>query len=115
MPKYAVFLYTPNDDAPPIPGAREEHERHSVELQASKAMLAAVVLEDATTATSIRGDVISDGPFLESKEVIAGLYVLDAPDLDVALATAGRNPILRQGGGIEVRPIEEFGVWSTQQ
>lgn len=68
-------------------------------------MVAAFALGPEETATSLRGDAITDGPFIEGKEVIAGFYVVDAPDLDAAVEIARRNPILHQGGGVEVRPV----------
>jgi hypothetical protein len=50
--------------------------------------------------------VVTDGPFVDAKEVVAGFYVIDAPDLDAALRIAGRNPAAqRGGGGVEVRPV----------
>jgi hypothetical protein len=111
MTQYAIFLYAPvtDDDAESIPGQREEHEHYSEVMQASGAMVAAFALEDFSIATSLRGDVITDGPFVESKEVVLGLYVVDAPDLDAALVIARQNPIHHQGGGVEVRPVE--GSW----
>jgi hypothetical protein len=60
-------------------------------------MVAAFALQPSTTATSVRGDVITDGPFLEAKEVVAGFYVIQAPDLDTALEVAKRNPATQQG------------------
>jgi hypothetical protein len=112
MPQYAVFLYAPiDDDTEPEPGARDAHDRHGKELRESGTMLACFALEPYTTSTSIRSDgSITDGPFIESKEVVLGFYVLEAHDLDDALAVAGRNPIIRQGGGVEVRPVEGGGV-----
>lgn len=111
MTQYAIFLYAPadDDDQEPIPGARAEHERYSERMQASGEMLCAIALEDPAIATSLRGDVITDGPFLEAKEVMLGLYMVEAPDLDAALAIARENPINHQGGGVEVRPVE--GSW----
>jgi len=53
---------------------------------------------------SIRGDVVTDGPFTEAKEVVAGVFVLEAPDLDTALRIAKLNPATRDGG-VEVRPL----------
>ncbi|HEX6872557.1 MAG TPA: YciI family protein, partial [Micromonosporaceae bacterium] len=61
-------------------------------------------LQPSTTATAIRGDVVTDGPFIEAKEVVAGFFVLEAPDLDVALQIAKLNPATRDGG-VEVRPL----------
>ncbi len=106
MPQYAIFLYATDDDTEPVPGARAAHDRHADELRDSGALLAAFALEPASTATSIRGFGITDGPFIESKEVILGFYVVEAHDLDAALTIAALNPIIRQGGGVEVRPVE---------
>ena len=68
-------------------------------------MLMAYALTPRDMATSIRGDTITDGPFVDSKEVVAGFYVIEAPDLDAALAIARTNPVVREGGGVEVRPV----------
>lgn len=107
MPQYAIFLYAPklDDASQPDPEDLRPYDEHSDALQKSGIMRAAFALEDPHTATSIRGDMITDGPFLEAKELIAGVYVIDVPDLDAALAVARQNPILRQGGGLEVRPV----------
>ncbi|MGC1238968.1 MAG: YciI family protein [Acidimicrobiales bacterium] len=113
MPQYAIFLYAPIDDGhnePDDGSGREAHDRFSEELQSEGNMIGAFVLESHETATSVRADGITDGPFIEAKEVVLGLYVLEANNLDEALANAQRNPILRQGGGLEVRPIESFVV-----
>jgi hypothetical protein len=106
MANYAILLYAPVDvEVEPTPEEMRAHERHAKELQQSGALVGAFALQPAATATSIRGDVISDGPFLEAKEVIVGFYVLEAHDLDAALDIARRNPILQQGGGVEVWPV----------
>ena len=68
-------------------------------------MVAAFALESPATATLLRGMTVSDGPFIEAKEVVLGFCIVEAPDLDAALAIAKRNPILHQGGGLEVRPV----------
>jgi hypothetical protein len=68
-------------------------------------MVLAFAPEGISRATSLRGDIITDGPFLETKEVIVGFYVIEAYDLDEALAIARKNPIVKRGGGVEVRPI----------
>jgi hypothetical protein len=118
MPQYAIFLYAPIDDGHDEPddgSGREAHERFSEELQSEGNMIGAFVLESYETATSIRADGITDGPFIEAKEVVLGLYILEAKDLDEALANAQRNPILRQGGGLEVRPVESFVVRPTSR
>nr|WP_246355152.1 YciI family protein [Nocardioides ungokensis] len=66
-------------------------------------------------AKAVRADAVTDGPFLDSRQVVAGVYILDAPDLDAALATAAANPAVRQGGGLEVRPIHSRGVADPSQ
>lgn len=76
-------------------------------------MTAAWALAPKEAATSIRAAGITDGPFLESTEVVAGFYLLEAPDLDVALATAAQNPVISAGGGVEVRPVHSGG-WVEQ-
>jgi hypothetical protein len=107
MAQYAVLIYA--HDAAHAPDAApqdtEAHDRHSDDLVEGGSMLAAYALTPADMATSIRGDSITDGPFLDSKEVVAGFYVIEAPDLDAALAIARRNPVLLEGGGVEVRPV----------
>lgn len=55
-------------------------------------------------AKSIRADGVTDGPFNDVRHVVAGFYVHEAPDFDTALATAAANPVIRQGGAVEVRP-----------
>ncbi|WP_235030697.1 YciI family protein [Nonomuraea solani] len=70
-------------------------------------------LADLTTATTVRvgasGErTVTDGPFAETREVLGGYYVIDVPDLDVALDWAARCPGARGGGSVVVRPIAEF-------
>ena len=93
----------------PMPGP------HSDELAESGSMLVAYALTPRDMATSIRGDTITDGPFVDSKEVVAGFYVIEAPDLDAALAIARLNPVVREGGGVEVRPVHSSFVKSEEQ
>jgi hypothetical protein len=51
--------------------------------------------------------VTTDGPFADTKEVLGGYYVVEADDLDAALAIAARIPAARLGGSVEVRPVVE--------
>jgi hypothetical protein len=54
-----------------------------------------------------RGRAVADGPFAESKEAIGGYLVVEADDLDEAVAIAKAAPMLDYGGSIEVRPVLE--------
>jgi hypothetical protein len=66
------------------------------------------------TATTLRvqdgKSLVTDGPFAETKEQLAGYYILDCQDLDEALAWAAKIPTACAGaaGCIEIRPIREF-------
>ncbi len=71
-------------------------------------------LEPTTTATTVRVQdgkvVVTDGPFAETKEQLAGYYILECKDIDEALEWAARIPSSCGGaaGCIEVRPIHEI-------
>ena len=85
----------------------EAHNRFAeqvVELGAK--MHGGNALQGTSTATSVRGDVVTDGPFAETKEALGGYYLIDANDLDHALAIAKLCPA--PFGGVEVRPILDF-------
>jgi len=71
-------------------------------------IVAGLALEPPDTATAIRGETLTDGPFIETKEVLGGVFVLEARDLDHALALAKLTPIV--DGGVEVRPLVGFEV-----
>jgi hypothetical protein len=107
MAQYAVLIYAADsaDGSDAGPEDLQAHDRHGVELAKSGCLAAAFALEPGGTATSIRGDAVTDGPFVDAKEVVAGFYVIEAADLDAALRIAGRNPAVQQGGGVEVRPV----------
>lgn len=112
MAQYAVLIYA--NDSAHAPDATEADtascDQHADELVAAGSMLAAYALTPRDMATSIRADSITDGPFIDSKEIVAGFYIIEASDLDAALAIAGANPVVREGGGVEVRPIHSGGV-----
>ncbi|MEO7979464.1 MAG: YciI family protein [Sporichthyaceae bacterium] len=63
-------------------------------------------LQHTATATTVRGDSVTDGPFAETKESLGGYYLIDAADLDQALAIAKLCPA--PYGGVEVRPVMVF-------
>ena len=64
--------------------------------------------ESATTVRVQNGDALTtDGPFAETKEALGGFFLLDADNIDDAIAVAARIPAARRGGAVEVRPVVE--------
>jgi hypothetical protein len=112
LSRYVVLIYehqTPDwpDDMPAEVMAASERFDGWVAEQGGE-MVAGIALHSGRTATAIRGGVVTDGPFIETKEALAGLYVLAARDLDHALAIARMTPVAN--GGVEVRPLLEMQV-----
>src|SRR5947208_5164825 len=83
------------------------------ELAVAGQYVAASPLQPTATATSVRvrggKRVVTDGPFAETREQLGGYYLVDARDLDEAIAIAARIPGARMGT-IEVRPVMEIPV-----
>jgi hypothetical protein len=107
MTQYAILVYAPapGDPADITPEEMEELNRHATEIEElGGRLVGGYALQPSTTATSVRGDVVTDGPFIEAKEVVAGFYLVEARDLDHALEIAKRDPSTRRGG-VEVRPL----------
>lgn len=79
----------------------------------SRRLLAAEPLHPVHTATTVRvrgGEVtLFDGPFAETREMLAGFYLIDARDLNEAIDLAARIPPARHGS-IEVRPVRELST-----
>jgi hypothetical protein len=77
---------------------------------AGKIADAGIHLQPTSTARTVRpspdgGTVVTDGPYLELKEVIGGFVVLEADDMDDAVAVASTWPGLRGSASIEIRPL----------
>ncbi|MBA3270111.1 MAG: YciI family protein [Acidobacteria bacterium] len=85
-------------------------------FRSSGALVAAEALQPIETATTVRvrnGKLtITDGPFAETKEQLAGFYLLDARDLNEAIQMAAKIPPAREGS-IEVRPVRDLDVGSA--
>ena len=105
--QYALLIYAPSEDtdraARPIPDTLAA-------LLAGPDVTGWTRLHADESATTLRNDdgrmLLTDGPFIDSKEYLAGLILIEAGDLDGALATA--EELLQQtrpGTAIEVRPI----------
>jgi hypothetical protein len=110
MAQYAVLIYereTPGGvaDIPPEIMRRHEELPDRIAEQGGR-LVAGLALEPSGTATVIRGGLVTDGPFIETKEALAGVFVIEARDLDHALALARLTPIVN--GGVEVRPLIGF-------
>ena len=113
--KYALLIY-------PKPGSHEalgEDQYESVNaeywaLRDDPRCLGGAHLQPADSATTVRygGDenLIIDGPYADTKEVLGGYYVVDASNLDDALEFAQRIPAVRLGGAVELRPLVEVPV-----
>jgi hypothetical protein len=110
MSQYLVLIY--EDEAGYAEGGDavwgEVGAEHGVFGQANeKALLGGNALQPTATATSIRGGTVTDGPFAETKEALGGYYLIEAADLDEAIAVAKQVPA--RFGGVEVRPIMVLG------
>ncbi|WP_377273993.1 YciI family protein [Peterkaempfera sp. SMS 1(5)a] len=106
MAQYAILIYDTPEAGEYTPEQQAQSKRHANDLVDSGAMVAAYALQSPDTATSLHGDMVTDGPFVDAKEVVAGVCIIEAPDLDAALELARRNPALQWGrGGVEVRPV----------
>jgi hypothetical protein len=107
MARYAVLIYSPAPADPMsiTPDYLALLDRYPAQVEELGGRITTgFALEPSTTATSIRGDAVTDGPFIEAKEVVAGFFILEAPDLDVAIRIARLNPATIDGG-VEVRPL----------
>jgi hypothetical protein len=109
MAQYAVLIFE-RETAEEMPAeVLEAHGRLPERIaEAGGRIVAGMALEQSGTATAIRGELVTDGPFIESKEALAGVFVIEARDLDHALQLARMTPIVE--GGVEVRPLIGFDV-----
>ena len=112
--KYMLLINSPTTDEPNCDAASfEEWATYDKTVKESGVFVTGHSLADLTTATVVRVNgagerAITDGPFAETREVLGGYFVIDVPDLDVALDWAARCPGARGGGSVVVRPIADF-------
>ena len=111
MAQYLALTYTADVDwyAPEQAAGLEEYRQFGRDN--AGCIRASAVLHPTSTATVVRvagargGDVITtDGPYAETKEALTGYYLIEAADLDEAVAIAARIPAA-WGGAVEVRPV----------
>ncbi|MEU1196648.1 YciI family protein [Streptomyces sp. NPDC005813] len=112
--KYVLFACTPVDgeEQGPAEAARDprfasyadEVRGHGVPRSGARLRPPA----DATTVR-VRGNevLLDDGPFTRSEQYVAGFDIVEAADLDEAIALASRHPAALDGGSVEVRPVWE--------
>jgi hypothetical protein len=93
-----------------------EYRQFGEQLKANGQYLGGSQLHPTSAATSVRvrdgKRLVTDGPFAETREQIGGYYLVDAKDLDEAIALAARIPSARMGT-IEVRPLVESAAPAT--
>jgi len=110
--RYLLLIYTSEDGPEPSPDERaatmQAYGVFTENVKARGAYLGGEALEPTPTATTVRvrdGKVsITDGPFAETKEQLAGFYLIEAGNLDEAIQIAAKIPPAGVGS-IEVRPI----------
>ncbi len=115
MAQYALLTYHPNDPnwtAPESAAMMVEYKVFNEKVGPS--FVGGAALFPTTTATSVRltggpdGELVTaDGPFAETKEVLAGIFMIEAADLDAAIAAARTCPAAWHGT-CEIRPIIEM-------
>lgn len=111
--KYMLLIYTAENSY--SDGERQECYVESTELthdlNARGQYVAANPLQSVSTATSVRvrngKRLVTDGPFAETREQLGGYFLVDAADLNEAIAIASRIPGARKGT-VEVRPVFEL-------
>lgn len=110
--RYALLLHNEELEPADIPQAELESfqaafNAYAKSLDAAGVLVAAEILGPSalTSTVTVRDGALNvqDGPFAESKEMLAGVFVIDVPDLDAALAWAEKCPGA-QYGTVEVRP-----------
>lgn len=122
--RYTLLLHTPEPTAGEIPQQEIEamevlFAEYGKALVQAGVLVAAEVLHpsaNTTTVTARTGQVqVQDGPFAETKEALAGVFIIEVPDADAALAWAEKCPGTSYGS-VEVRPVATSfidGRWTT--
>jgi hypothetical protein len=112
--KYALLIYPGTTASEWDQYSEEQREAVTAEyiaLVQEPGVVGAEQLTPADSATTVREQdgrtLVTDGPFANSKEILGGLYLLEADNIDRALELAGRIPAIRFGGAVEVRPVVE--------
>jgi hypothetical protein len=111
MPQYLLSIYQPDGGVPDpdtLAGIGAALHQLNEELRDSGSWVFTGGLHGPGSATVVRADgMITDGPYVEGKEHIGGIWVITAPDLDAALAW-GRKAAAATTLPIEVRPFQDI-------
>ena len=117
MPQYMLLIYEDpsTGPAPDTPQARQEFAEYGTfteDINARGMFVSGAPLQSTGTATTVRVNgsgeaILTDGPFADTKEWLAGYYLIECPDLDTATEQAARIPATRHGS-VEVRPVMEI-------
>ena len=111
--KYMLLIYTSESlwagqDASAAQAIMSEYRGFTESIQTSGHMVGGDRLDSTSTATTVRvrdrKTLTTDGPYAETKEQLAGYYIVEAKDIDEAIGIAARIPGARYGA-VEVRPI----------
>jgi hypothetical protein len=108
--QYALVIYNDPGYDEGLPDAERDavHAEYAA-LAGDARCVGAAQLQAAETATSVRvvggRTLMTDGPFADTKEVLGGVFLIEADNLDEAIELAARVPAARFGGGVEVRPV----------
>lgn len=106
--RYALLIYeNPGAHDGETPEQRQAITAEYMAMYDDERVKSGAHLKPVETATVVREDLVTDGPFANTKEIFGGFFLIDAEDLDAALEIAKRIPAQRFGGAIEVRPIQE--------
>jgi len=113
--QYALLIYSEEPTSPSSPEAIQAeiaaYDVFTKSVRDSGALIAGEALHPSPTATTVRvrdGQTLTtDGPFAETKEVFGGFYLVNAADLDEAIAMAARIPTAHYGS-VEVRPVIDW-------
>ncbi|MEX2495207.1 MAG: YciI family protein [Woeseia sp.] len=113
--KYLCLVYCDESKLHSLPDGPEDSECHAYGqvLAESGHSVAAEALQPVSTAATVRvrnGNVfVTDGPFAETKEQLAGFYLIESRDLNEAIQLASKIPPARVGS-IEVRPVRQLDI-----
>ncbi|MDA0182016.1 YciI family protein [Solirubrobacter phytolaccae] len=107
--RYALLIYeNPGAHEGKSPAERQAITAEYMAMYDDGRVKSGAHLKPVETATVVRDDLVTDGPFADTKEIFGGFFLIEADDLDGALEIAKRIPAQRFGGAVEVRPIVEY-------